>query len=114
PESKGRCSGLCLWEFAPFASPVRSRLDPHLHSTLAADAPGHARCVVREAIAAVRAKQNDAAVAAEAAEKVGDRGLGGGFGCVAGEYPVDGPFAEDQLHDGFTPAGERDRGAEIV
>src|SRR6202020_3139902 len=104
PESKG-CR---LRESARFASPVRSRLDPHLHSTLAADTPGHARCVMCEAISAIRAKQNDAAVAAEAAEKVGDRGLGGGFGCVAGENPVDGPLAEDQLHDRFTPPRGRD------
>ena len=36
------------------------------------------------------------------------------FGSVAGEDAIDGPFAEDQLHDGLAPAGERDGGGEIV
>ena len=36
------------------------------------------------------------------------------LGRAAGEHAVGGPFAEDELHDGFAPAGERDSGGEVV
>ncbi len=35
-------------------------------------------------------------------------------GAVPGGDAVGGPLAEDQLHDGFAPAGEGDGGGEIV
>jgi hypothetical protein len=69
---------------------------------------------VGEAEAAVGAEEDDAAVAAETVEEVGDGFAGGDFGgCACGDA-VGGPLAEDQLHDGFAPAGERDGGGEIV
>ena len=88
--------------------------DAELGAVGGGDAPGHAGGVVGEADLAVGAEEDDAAVAAEA----GDRGsrwrlwrrLRGG----AGGYAVDGPFAEDELHDGLAPAGEGDGGGEVV
>ena len=78
------------------------------------DAPGHARGVVGDADAAVGAEEDDAAVAAEAGVEVVDGGSGGVLrGCSCG-YAIDGPLAEDQLHDGFAPAGEGDGGGEVV
>jgi hypothetical protein len=53
-------------------------------------------------------------VAAEAVVEVGDGFAGGDFRGGAGGYAVGGPLAEDQLHDGFAPAGEGDGGGEIV
>ncbi len=78
------------------------------------DAPGHAWGVVGEADLAVGAEEDDAAVAAEAGVEVGD-GVGGGllWGGAGGDA-VDGPFAEDKLHDGFAPAGEGYGGGEVV
>ena len=93
---------------------ARSRFDPHLYASLIADAPGHARRVVREAVAAIGAEQDDAAVAAEPAEEIGDGGFCRGVGSIAGEDAVDCPLAEHELHDGLAPAGERDGGAEVV
>src|ERR1700761_8445819 len=97
-----------------FGSPLASRLDPHLDASLVADAPCHPRRVVCEAVAAVRAKQDDAAMAAESAEEIGDGGLGCSVGSIAGENEIHGPLAKHELHDGLAPAGKRDRGAEIV
>ena len=78
------------------------------------DAPGHARGIVGEAIATVGGEEDDAAVAAEAAEEIG-RGFGGDLlGGTARHDAVGGPLAEDQLHDGFAPAGEGDGGAGVV
>jgi len=78
------------------------------------EAPGHGWGVVGEAETAVGGEKDDAAVAAETAVEVGD-GLAGGdiWGCAVCDA-VGGPLAEDQLHDGFAPAGERDGGGEIV
>jgi hypothetical protein len=69
---------------------------------------------VGEAEAAVGAEEDDAAVAAEAVVEVGDGFAGGDFWGGAGGYAVGGPLAEDQLHDGFAPAGEGDGGGEVV
>src|SRR5271165_6245096 len=79
-----------------------------------ADAPGHARGVVGEAVAAVGGEQDDAAVSAEAFVQVGD-----GFGSDLLRRPaqldaIRGPLAQNQLHDGFAPAGERDGSALVV
>jgi hypothetical protein len=77
-------------------------------------APGHAGSVVGEAEAAVGAEEDDAAVSAEAVVEVGDGFAGGDFRGGAGGDTVGGPFAEDELHDGFAPAGEGDGGGEVV
>ena len=53
-------------------------------------------------------------MAAEAVVEVGDGFAGGDFRGGAGGDAVGGPFAEDELHDGFAPAGEGDGGGEIV
>jgi hypothetical protein len=78
------------------------------------DAPGHAGGVVGDAYLAVGTEEDDAAVAAETGEEVVD-GFGGGAlrGGPCG-YAVDGPLAEDELHDGLAPAGEGDGGGEVV
>src|SRR5258708_7793034 len=94
------------------ACSARSRFDPYLHPAGTADAPGHARRVVGQTVAAVRTEQDNAAVSAEAAEEIGDSGLRGALWSVAGEDAIDGPLAERQLHDGLAPPGERDGGAE--
>jgi hypothetical protein len=77
-------------------------------------APSHARGVVGDADLAVGAEEDDASVALEAAVEVVDGGVGGllrgGAGCDA----VDGPLAEDELHDGFAVSGERGGGGEVV
>ena len=78
------------------------------------DAPGHGGGVVGEAEAAIGAEEDDSAVAAEAVVEVGDGFAGGDFWGGAGGDAVSGPFAEDELHDGFSPAGEGDGGGEIV
>ena len=78
------------------------------------EAPGHGGGVVGEAEAAVGAEEDDAAVAAETVEKVGDGFAGGDFRGGSGGDAVGGPLAEDELHDGFAPAGEGDGGGEIV
>ncbi len=78
------------------------------------DSVGHAGCVVGEAEAAVGAEKDDSAVAAETVVEVFDGFIGGQFGWCAVHDAVSGPLAEDELHDGFTPAGERDSGGEIV
>ena len=78
------------------------------------DAPGHGGCVVGEAEASVGAEEDDAAVSAEAVVEVADGFAGGDFGGGAGCDAVGGPLAEDKLHDGLAPAGERDSGGEIV
>ena len=69
---------------------------------------------MREAVAAVRAKQDDAAMAAEPAEADRRWRLRGGVGSIAGEDAIHGPLAKHQLHDGLAPSGKRDRGAEVV
>src|ERR1035441_10280634 len=53
-------------------------------------------------------------MAAETFVGVGDGFLGGEFRGRARGNAVGGPLAEDQLHDGFAPAGEGDGGGEIV
>ena len=78
------------------------------------EAPGHRGSVVGESESAVGAEEDDAAMAAETVEEIGDGFAGGDFGCGSGGDAVGGPFAEDKLHDGFAPAGERNRGGEIV
>src|ERR1035437_7411123 len=78
------------------------------------EAPGHGGGVVGEAEAAVGSEEDDAAMAAETVIEVGDGFLGGEFRGGAVGDAVGGPLAEDQLHDGFAPAGERDGGGEIV
>ena len=78
------------------------------------EAPGHGGGVVGESEAAVWAEKDDAAVAAETVEEVGDGFAGGEIGGDARGDAVGGPLAEDQLHDGFAPSGERDGGGEIV
>jgi len=78
------------------------------------ESPGHGGGVVGEAEAAVGAEEDDAAVAAETVEEVGDGFAGGDFGRGSGGYAVGGPLAEDELHDGFAPTGEGDGGGEIV
>ena len=78
------------------------------------EAPGHAGGVVGEAEAAVGAEEDDAAVTAEAVIEVGDGFAGGDLRGGAGGDAVGGPLAEDELHDGFAPAGEGDGGGEIV
>src|SRR5215469_14691873 len=78
------------------------------------DAPGHPRRVVRKAQRAVRPEKNNSAMAAEAIEQVVD-GIGSGLlrraACC---HAVDGPFAQHELHDRFTPPRERDRGRGVV
>lgn len=76
--------------------------------------PGHGGRVVGYAEAAVGAEEDDAAVAAEAFREVVDGFAGGDFRGAAGGDAVSGPFTEDELHDGLTPAGEGDGGGEIV
>ena len=53
-------------------------------------------------------------MAAETVVEIGDGFAGGDFGGGAVGDAVGGPLAEDQLHDGFAPAGEGDGGGEIV
>src|ERR1035441_4106234 len=53
-------------------------------------------------------------MAAETVVEVGDGFLGGELGGRASGDAVGGPLAKDQLHDGFSPAGEGDSGGEIV
>jgi len=77
-------------------------------------APGHGGGVVGEAEAAVGAEEDDAAVAAEAVVEIGDGFAGGDLRGRAVGDTVSGPLAEDQLHDGFAPAGEGDSGGEVV
>ena len=67
-----------------------------------------------EADTAVGTEEDDAAVAAEAVVEIGDGFAGGEFGRGSCSDAVSGPFAEDELHDGFAPAGERDSCGEIV
>jgi hypothetical protein len=69
---------------------------------------------VGDAEAAVGAEEDDASMAAEAVIEVGDGFLGGDFGWGARGDTVGGPLAENQLHDGFAPAGEGDGGGEVV
>ena len=78
------------------------------------EAPGHGGRVVGQAEASVGTEKDDAAVSAEAVEEVGDGLLCGHFGGGAFGDAVGGPLAEDQLHDGFSPAGEGDGSGEIV
>ena len=78
------------------------------------DAPGHAGCVVGYADLAVGAEEDDASVASETVVKVGDGFGGGSLGGGSGGDSVDGPLAEDQLHNGLSPAGEGDGGGEVV
>jgi hypothetical protein len=77
-------------------------------------APGHAGGIVGDADVAGGAEEDDAAVAAEAGEEVVDGGGGCLLGGCAGGDAVDGPLAEDELHDGFAPAGEGDGGGLVV
>ena len=67
-----------------------------------------------EAEAAVGAEEDDATVAAEAVVEIGDGFAGDDFRGGAGSDAVCGPLAEDEFHDGFAPASERDGGGEIV
>ena len=53
-------------------------------------------------------------MAAETVEEIRDGFAGGEFGGGSVGDAVGGPFAEDELHDGFSPAGEGDGGGEIV
>jgi hypothetical protein len=69
---------------------------------------------VGESEAAVRAEKDDAAVSAETVEEVGDGFAGGELGGGSVGDAVGSPLAQDQLYDGFAPAGERDGGGEIV
>ena len=88
--------------------------DEDFHAAGGVGAPGHARRVVGNAEATERAEQDDAAVATEAVEEIGDgffRGLGGRGALLDA---IDGPLAEHQFHDGLSPAGERNRGGKIV
>jgi hypothetical protein len=78
------------------------------------EAPGHGGGVVGEAETAVGTEEDNAAVAAETVEEIRDGFAGGEFGGGTASDAVGGPFAEDELHDGFAPAGERDGGGEIV
>jgi len=78
------------------------------------EAPGHGGGVVGEPEAAVWTEEDDAAMAAETVEEIRDGFAGGEFGGCPGGDAVGSPFAEDELHDGFTPAGEGDGGGEIV
>ena len=78
------------------------------------DAPGHARGVVGEADATVGAEEDDASVTAQAFVEIGNGLCGGVFGSDACGDAVDGPLAEDELHDGLAPAGERDGGGVVV
>jgi hypothetical protein len=77
-------------------------------------APGHRRCIVRESEASVRAEQDDSAMSAKPVVEIADGFACGKFGRSAGGNAVGSPLAKDQLHDGFTPAGERHCGGEIV
>ncbi len=70
--------------------------------------------VVGKAEAAIGAEQDDAAVSAEAVVEIGDGLAGGELGMGAGGDAVGGPLAENQLHDGFAPSGERNGGGKIV
>ncbi len=63
---------------------------------------------------AVGAEEDHAAMPAETGEEVVDGGGGGVLGARSARDAVDGPFAEDELHDGLAPAGEGDGGGEIV
>src|ERR1035437_7552603 len=92
----------------------RPRPEPRLQACGRGDAPSHGGGVVGQAEASVGAEQDDAAVSAETVIEVGNGFMGGEFGGCAGGDAVGGPLAEDQLHDGFAPSGERDGGGEIV
>jgi hypothetical protein len=78
------------------------------------EAPGHGGGVVGEAEAAIGTEEDDAAMAAETVEEIRDGLAGGDFRGGSVGDAVGGPFAEDELHDGFAPAGEGDGGGEIV
>ena len=53
-------------------------------------------------------------MALQAFVEVGDGVRCGLFGGDSALDTIDGPFAEDKLHDGLAPAGEGDGGGEIV
>lgn len=67
-----------------------------------------------DAEAAIGAEEDDAAVAAETIGEIGNGIARSEFGRQSAGDAIDGPFAEDEFHDRFAPAGERDRGGEIV
>ena len=67
-----------------------------------------------ESEGAVRGEEDDATVSAEAVVEIGDGLSGSDVGRGSGGDAVGGPFAEDELHDGFSPAGEGDGGREVV
>ncbi len=76
--------------------------------------PGHGGSVVGQSEAAVWTEEDDAAMAAETVEKVSDGLAGGELRSSSSSHPVCGPLAENELHDGFAPAGEGDGGGEVV
>ena len=78
------------------------------------ESPGHGGGVVGEAEAAVGAEEDDAAVASETVVEIGDGFAGDDFRRGTGRDAIRSPLAEDELHDGFAPAGEGDGGGEIV
>ncbi len=78
-----------------------------------AQGPSHARSVVSDPEAAVRAEQDDAAMTLEARMEIGDGVLGGLFRSQL-RHPVDRPFAQHQLHDGLAPSGKRHGRAPVV
>ena len=85
-----------------------------LEAARGGDAPGHGGGVVCEAEAAIGAEEDDAAVSAEAVVEIRDGFARGDFRGRAGGDAIGGPFAEDEFHDGFAPAGEGDGSGEIV
>ncbi len=84
--------------------------DVDFHAVGGVGAPGHAGRIVGDAEPTEGTEQDDAAVAAQAVEEVGDgflRGLRRGRALLDA---IDGPLAEHQFHDGLSPTGERNRG----
>jgi hypothetical protein len=78
------------------------------------EAPDHCGSIVSQAEAPVGTEKDDASVAAETIEEVGDGFAGREFGRRSCGDSVGSPLAEDELHDGLSPAGEGDGGREIV
>ena len=85
-----------------------------METSRSGDAPGHGGGVVGQAEAAVGTEQDDASMAAESIVEVGNGLARGELRCDASADAVCSPLAEDQFHDGFAPAGERDGGGKIV
>ncbi len=88
--------------------------DADLDARAILDAPGHTRGVVCNAKPAIGTEEDDATVAAEAGVEV----LDGSRSCLlrgcSALYAINGPLAENELHDGLAPAGEGGGGGLVI